>query len=1015
MNDSARIRCLRLDQRRRWQEGERVATEAYLERNPGLKSDPEAVLELIYNEILLREEAGTSPWLDEYVARFPQYANQLRIQFEVHQVLEGSSLTSVNPIAGEDFTPSASDSEALPGEGVAIPGYEILDELGRGGMGVVYRARQVSLKRVVALKMLLAGAHAGARERASFRTEAEAVARLQHPNIVQIYHIDEHDGLPYFSLEFVAGPSLEKMIAEQPLSPEQAARVVETLARAIHHAHRQGIIHRDLKPSNVLLAAPPDGSAEPYVPKITDFGVAKLLDAGSKQTATGEFVGTPHYMAPEQAAGEKGIGPAADIHALGAILYQLLTGWPPFQGNTVLAVLQQVRTCEPVPPSRVCARVPRDLETICLKCLEKDARRRYATAYDLAEDLRSFLAGEPIKARPAGRWERLWRRVKRRPAVAALVIVCAAAVIGLVLLGGWQSARVRASRDKYRQFVERYDKALFHDIYATSFADGDGAENVRAARNAAQEALAAVHVTADDDAPPAPDRYLSDRENSEIATGCYQLLLLLAESEADRGRALQILERAGRWAPATPAYYLRRARYLHEQPQGKDIKPVTGMDYFLLGEEHWRRGGFARAIQDFHSALQLQRDDFWSHFFLALCYFQRGDRGDLAAAQASLAKCLELRPSFVWTYLVRGSVHERMGALADAEDDFKKTLDLDAKGDARYFLYANRGQMRLRQGQHKLAAADLKEAIALKPNLFFAHLVLGRVYQKENNLGESNRQLAEAIARRPPDAFLAQCHLEQARNQYLDRKYADALQVCNQALKLVPDETAAHFLHAQILMALGRYPEGLQSLDRFQEKGGQVGTDFYRARGSTRLHVADYAGAIADYTRLLEVEKDAEVYCHRGWAFYFADAWKQALLDFEDSLRRDANNSDAYVGRGLSRVMLGDYREAAADAEKALTRPVDNPNMMHNIACIFALAVGKIGAASDATNHRDLANKYQQRALDALRRALDLVAPDERVAFWREKVLPDDALNPIRNCAEFKKLVKNFGGVASEK
>jgi WD40 repeat protein len=301
---------------------------------------------------------------------------------------------------------------AAPGNGPAVPGYDLLGVLGRGGMGVVYKARQLRLNRLVALKMILAGAHAGERELARFRTEAEAVARLQHPHIVQIYEVGEADGTPYCALEYCDGGSLDKKLRGTPQPSREAARLVETLAGAVHAAHQAGIVHRDLKPANVLLTA--DGQ-----PKITDFGLAKKLDSATGQTASGAIMGTPSYMAPEQAGGQsKEVGPAADIYALGAILYELLTGRPPFKAATSMDTLLQVVSAEPVPVRQLQPKLPRDLETICLKCLQKESPKRYASAVALAEDLRRFQAGEPIAARPVGRLERAWRWCKRNPAMA---------------------------------------------------------------------------------------------------------------------------------------------------------------------------------------------------------------------------------------------------------------------------------------------------------------------------------------------------------------------------------------------------------------------------------------------------------------------------------------------------------------------------------------------------------------------------------------------------------------------
>ena len=278
-----------------------------------------------------------------------------------------------------------------------IPGYEIIAELGRGGMGVVYKARQIGLKRLCALKMILAAGHAGPSDLARFTTEAEALARLQHPNIVSVYEIGTHDGKPFFSMEYCVGGSLDRKLNNKPLDPREAAKLVRTLAEAMHAAHRANVIHRDLKPANVLLASAGLTSGE-LIPKITDFGLAKKLDDFG-QTQTGSIMGTPSYMAPEQAGGRKDIGPAADIYALGAILYECLTGRPPFQAATPLDTLLQVMEHAPLPPQMLNPAVPRDLQTICLKCLEKEPRQRYASAEALANDLGRWLSGETITAR----------------------------------------------------------------------------------------------------------------------------------------------------------------------------------------------------------------------------------------------------------------------------------------------------------------------------------------------------------------------------------------------------------------------------------------------------------------------------------------------------------------------------------------------------------------------------------------------------------------------------------------
>jgi serine/threonine-protein kinase len=325
------------------------------------------------------------------------------------------------PAYGTDDEVEAEDVEDGEAPGQGLP-YLLLGELGRGGMGVVYKARQRGLNRVVALKMILAGDHAGPDDLARFRAEAEAIARLKHPNIVQVFDIGERGGVPYFSLEFCGGGSLARKLRGKPLPPREAAGHVEPLARAMQAAHDRGILHRDLKPANVLIAE--DGAL-----KITDFGLAKKLDEGAGRTRTGVVMGTPSYMAPEQAEGKKDVGPLADVYALGAILYECLTGRPPFQSATALDTILQVISEEPVPPRRLNSKVPRDLEVICLKCLRKQPSDRYARAADLADDLRRYLDGDAILARPPGIVRRTWRTMRKRPIYAVLVVLITAGVL----------------------------------------------------------------------------------------------------------------------------------------------------------------------------------------------------------------------------------------------------------------------------------------------------------------------------------------------------------------------------------------------------------------------------------------------------------------------------------------------------------------------------------------------------------------------------------------------------------
>jgi hypothetical protein len=426
------------DQSRRWRGGERPPVEEYLGREPALRADPEAVLEMICNEVYLRRECDEAVGIDEYLARFPHLAEQLRPQFAVLD-----AICSPTPRADASPTPVLTlpldTTRQSAAHEVAIPDYEVLGELGRGGMGVVYQARQLSLNRFVALKMVLAGGHARPSELVRFLAEAEAVAALQHPNIVQIFQTGTHQGLPWFSLEFCPAGSLAQRLVGGPLPAREAAGFVEVVVRAVQAAHARGIVHRDLKPANVLLAA--DGT-----PKVADFGLAKRVEGGGGLTGSGAALGTPGYMAPEQAGGADTAGPAADIWALGAILYECLTGRPPFRAATPLATIHLALTESPLPPSRLRPGVPRDLETICLKCLQKDPKKRYLSALALAEDLNRFTAGEPILARPEPFLEKLWRRTRRRPVMAAAVVAAVLLTVAVVwAVGAVTEANRRAT------------------------------------------------------------------------------------------------------------------------------------------------------------------------------------------------------------------------------------------------------------------------------------------------------------------------------------------------------------------------------------------------------------------------------------------------------------------------------------------------------------------------------------------------------------------------------------------
>jgi serine/threonine-protein kinase len=410
----------------RWSRHDRRRPEEYLRAFSAVAEDTEAAVDVIYAEYLAREQSGERPPLAEYQERFPAFADILAQQIRLHEALDSLSESGTIQSSGDPSTAEAS--------------YEVLEQIGSGGMGVVYRARQVDLNRDVALKMVRAIDAGNPELLARFRSEAHIVAGLHHPHIVQVFDFGEHEGLPYIAMELVAGGSLADRLVGVPWDPKAAAALLCQLAEAVQYAHERHVVHRDLKPANVLVVA----DAPKLDVKITDFGLAKLLaDDLTQHTRSFSFIGTPSYMAPEQAGGRaREIGPASDIYSLGAIFFELLTGQPPFRGESPLETLRLVLRGEPVSLRRANPRISRDLATICDKCLQADVKQRYASAADLRADLERYLEGRPIQARPVGSAERAWRWAHRNPYLAGALGSVVLLLLGIAAVSVWYSDRL---------------------------------------------------------------------------------------------------------------------------------------------------------------------------------------------------------------------------------------------------------------------------------------------------------------------------------------------------------------------------------------------------------------------------------------------------------------------------------------------------------------------------------------------------------------------------------------------
>ena len=721
-------------QRHAWLAGAPVRVEDLLEGS-SLHNDSDAQLDLIYNEIVVREEIGESPSIDEYARRFPELRDELAMHFEVHRAIGNPEMIQTARIGEADTLPEVAAASDLWPE---LADYELLHILGQGGMGVVYKARELKLNRVVALKMIISGKYSSTEELSRFRTETQAVAQLHHPNIVQIFEVGQVHNLPFLALELVEFGTLADRLKQYFFAPRPAAELIETLARALHHAHGHNVVHRDLKPANVLYAQ--DGT-----PKITDFGLAKVLqdefESPRDATRTGEPIGTPRYMSPEQATGRHdSYGPALDVYALGTVLYECLTGQVPFVATNVVDTLARIRSEDPVSPRTLQPAVPKNLATICLHCLQKDPARRYASAGALADDLRRFLNGEPIAAQPTPLWERAAKWCRRKPTHAALIgVVVLLLVTGLAARQMWirrEENRVNQLREEVVTLVQEGQNALlrkeetlaekhFHaawikvqgepelrefqtgvagwldhsrraanlqhwkqrippreydahrdEAMLLSVLPGDPKESIAVARDAIRSAL---DLTLPDD--PA---WLGERE---------QLIVLDADMIRLQSGIDKALARLNEQPSSSRLIHLKRAEYLEElgrtgeaeveRSRAAAIPPDSTAERLRSGVERLRRRDFISAEKEFDAVLDAEPEHFQARLFQAICFLELNRP---AEAKVALTACTAQRPRFAWSYLYRGLCHRALGDTAAAIRDFERGLDTGPSDPARFSL-----------------------------------------------------------------------------------------------------------------------------------------------------------------------------------------------------------------------------------------------------------------------------------------------------------------------------------------
>lgn len=1100
---------------------EPLLLEDYLSRYPALGPASAISVALIAEEYRVRQHWSDRPTIASYLERFPAQAfvlpgalaavdADLAAESAVLSLSDSGADTPLSdpptmrivcPQCGAPLAPTDRDSEnrwvcpqcgckvarpAAPSAPFpAFEDYEILDVLGRGGMGVVYRARQRSLGRLVALKMIRTGDQASPRERARFRMEAEAAARLQHPHIVQIYEVGEQSGSPYLALEFIDGVSLAQVLGGRPQPPRESARLIESLARAIHYAHQRGIVHRDLKPANILLApgSPVDGGSRSSTarlerselgpsgsggkpatadsplagsPKITDFGLAKQLDSAFDserpepagiQTQTGAILGTPNYMAPEQAAGRsRAIGPATDVYALGTILYEMVTGRPPFQGASVLETLEQVRTQEPVPPRRLQGRLARDLETICLKCLEKEPAHRYATAEALAEDLRRYLAGEPILARPASFWERSAKWARRRPALAALITVSVAAIV-VLLAGGLsyhvrlRAALTRAERQQARatlnfdQALDAVDRML---LRGSSERLADIPETAEVRQKLLEDALEFFQQLLEDKENPDETVRLQMARTHERRGLVLRFLNRVSESEAAFGEGIALVEALQAAHPADPTY--------------PSVLAGLHLNRGQLYAEALRRSD---AEAEFHEAIRLwqplspERPEVDAQ--LALCY------QSMANSLLEIGRSTEAEEWQKQALALRQTIVRRLPERAEAQHALAQS-------------YYNQATLYVNTGRQRLAEPACREAIAIwepmvrgqpqnwdvKDSLAHAYTALAQCLSETSKDHEHYYQEAVRLAEE-----IAAQHRRQPARQATLAYYLHHLGSYYQTVKRPRDAVAQYERAAAILERLNRdYPanggfirqrtETLQNLGLAYFQLGQreparktleQARDLIEPRA--RAHPAEvhenlllaaiflnlgleaqargaYSAMLDDYTRALEVaqvqyQRDPRLEAirstmtsaHGGRAMALiglqryadaADAWRQVL-----AVCRPEEREEYQLYVAITETNAGHYRQALA-AVAALKAPERFPPLrQYNLAAIFAAASGAVfkdESLSTAERARQ-AEQYAERALGYLAQARSAGYFNDLKNYLT--LIFDSDLNAIRARPDFKK------------
>jgi tetratricopeptide (TPR) repeat protein len=836
-------------------------------------------------------EAGQAPDRQQWLADYPELADFLADHEAVRcwtRPMAQALGTPVGGIKGPYLTIAGEAGRHGPAPAAVptIDNYELLGEIASGGMGIVYRARQRSLNRIVAVKVLRNDAAASLADLQRFRSESETVAALDHPHIVPIYEVGLHDGQPFFSMKLIEGGSLAQHLPRFTADPSAAAPpLVELAARAVHHAHQRGILHRDLKPSNILL----DAAGEPH---ITDFGLAKRVSADTSITQPGVIVGTPSYMAPEQAQGRKGLSVAADIYSLGAVLYALLTGQPPFQGESALDVLLAVIGNEPKRPRKINPQVAADLETICLKCLQKDPGQRYASAADLADDLRRYQKREPLQARPAGRWERALKWSRRHPAAALLAAVSVVAALGLfagvLFYALYQDERARSAEQQLQQEVSERQRLgqVRSQAQAALLAgqDAGARQDWHGARLQLSRVLDLVGGASPLDDLKAPaarllaraDQKLAALAAREAAAQRYQRFqelrgrVLLHSSQVsglDRDANLRICRQAAAEAlalfgrsravssPGTAALLPREKQELDEGYYELLLLLAEATAQPLPGEDPVRQA--EQALRTLEQATQLRPPTRAYHLRRANYLTQRHD-SEAAAQARRLAESLP--PTAAVDHFLLGDERYQRRDLPQALQHFYDALVAEPRHFWAQFMA---GVCYLQLQRHVEARIALTACQQARPDFVWIYLLRGFSHTE---LGAAGRPPAAALHFQAAEADFAKAkqleHDTDAAYALLvnrgvlrlrQERAADALVDLGKAAALKPNQYQAYANLAAALAQRQQLDSAQAQLDKAIALRSDLAT-LYRSRARLHLKRQDRDAALADLERAIALE-----------------------------------------------------------------------------------------------------------------------------------------------------------------